>query len=223
MSDLERPKVWFPAKQYGWGWDLPVCWQGWVVLLAYIVLLPAGAFVFRPDRQMPQYLAYTGILTGLLIAVSWWKGEKPAWRWGEHTAAAALPKASRRGLLFFHVFMGPLLLAFAFYVRTHLPAEINGTYGYRTATSMQNQEIWDEAQRFSANAMIAAAAITILYQAISCFTMKPLVSILTSSGVLVLVLCAAIPVTEMHLKKHFDQDGRRITAITAEQPPERDK
>lgn len=25
-------KIWFPAKRYGWGWGLPVTWQGWVVL-----------------------------------------------------------------------------------------------------------------------------------------------------------------------------------------------
>ncbi len=29
MSD--RPAFWFPVKRYGWGWGLPVRWQGWVV------------------------------------------------------------------------------------------------------------------------------------------------------------------------------------------------
>jgi hypothetical protein len=27
-------RYWFPAKRYGWGWGLPVTWQGWAVLAA---------------------------------------------------------------------------------------------------------------------------------------------------------------------------------------------
>jgi hypothetical protein len=26
---------WFPAGRYGWGWGLPVRWQGWLVLAAF--------------------------------------------------------------------------------------------------------------------------------------------------------------------------------------------
>ena len=35
-------KIWFPAKCYGLGWGLPVAWQGWVVLVGYLILLLAG-------------------------------------------------------------------------------------------------------------------------------------------------------------------------------------
>jgi hypothetical protein len=34
--------IWFPAKRYGWGWGLPVAWQGWVVLLAWLALFVGG-------------------------------------------------------------------------------------------------------------------------------------------------------------------------------------
>ena len=169
--------------------------------------------------KLPHYLAFTGILSVFLIGICWLKGEKPGWRWGEQTASSE--KVNHRGLLLFHLFLGPLLLGFAFYVRTHLPTEINWACGYRTTTSTQSQEVWDEAQRFSTNTMIVAALITIAYQAVSCFTMKPIVSLLTSSAVLVLFLCASIPVTELHLRQHFDENGKRITAPSAEQPPER--
>ncbi len=221
MNTSGKPRVWFHAKEYGWGWGLPACWQGWAVLLGYIVLLAMGTVVFRPDRQLPFYLAFTGILSVLLIGVCWLKGEKPAWRWGGRTAASE--KRSRRGMLVCHVFLGPLLLGFALYVRTHLPPEINGFYGYKTAMSMQTQEVWDEAQRFSANLMVVAALITIAYQGVSLVTMKPLVSFLTSSGVLVVALVSTIPITELHLKKHFDAQGRSITASTAQQPPGREE
>ncbi|MGF6701877.1 hypothetical protein OKW38_006554 [Paraburkholderia sp. MM5496-R1] len=38
-------EYWFPAKRYGWGWGLPLRWQGRLTLLAYFVLL--GVVVFR--------------------------------------------------------------------------------------------------------------------------------------------------------------------------------
>jgi hypothetical protein len=41
-------RYWFPAKRYGWGWGLPVTWQGWLV--AFIALTVAGGFVFPPMK-----------------------------------------------------------------------------------------------------------------------------------------------------------------------------
>ncbi len=207
MSRKGDSKYWFPAKRFGYGWDLPVCWQGWAIFVGYMVLVTGGIFVFKPDQQMAAYLIYTGILSMALIAICWWKGEKPKWRWGERSATS--PKKDPKGLLLFHLFMGPLLLGFGLYVRTHLPAEINGSYGHRTHISMQSQEVWDEAQRFSANAMIAAALITIIYQAISCITMRASLSLASSVGVLMISLFANIGITEFHLSRHFDEHGRR--------------
>ncbi len=81
MSD-ER-KYWFPAKRYGWGWGPPSSWQGWVVLIIYFVLLGLGALRFLPDREPFHFLAFTGILCVLLIAICLLKGEPPKWRWGD--------------------------------------------------------------------------------------------------------------------------------------------
>ena len=75
-------QYWFPAKRYGWGWGLPSSWQGWVVLCTFIALIALGSFVFPPDKQLGLYLAYVGVLTVLLIAICWLKGEPPRWRWG---------------------------------------------------------------------------------------------------------------------------------------------
>lgn len=33
----------FPAKRYGWGWGLPVAWQGWLVIALYALLAIVGA------------------------------------------------------------------------------------------------------------------------------------------------------------------------------------
>lgn len=81
-GDPEKPRSWFPAKTYGWGWGPPSTWQGWLVLLGYLVLLVLAIVVFPPERNRTEFLASEGILTGVLIVVCWWKGEPPRWRWG---------------------------------------------------------------------------------------------------------------------------------------------
>ena len=79
----ERPKYWFPAKRYGWGWRLPSVWQGWAVLAAFFVLLALGAAIFLPSQRHIAFVAYSALLSLLLVAVCWVKGEPPKWRWGE--------------------------------------------------------------------------------------------------------------------------------------------
>jgi hypothetical protein len=74
---------WFPAKRYGWGWGLPVRWQGWATLLAYIALLSVAAVKFRPAVHPPVFALLVAVLTLALVAVCWLKGEPPRWRWGK--------------------------------------------------------------------------------------------------------------------------------------------
>lgn len=74
---------WFPAKRYGWGWSLPSTWQGWVVVSVFIGLFGAGFLIFPPSTQLGSLLAYVALITALLIAICWLKGEPPRWRWGE--------------------------------------------------------------------------------------------------------------------------------------------
>ena len=75
-------KYWFPAKRYGWGWGPPATWQGWVGLAAFIGLLPANAIIFPPRTHLSSYLIGTVVLSGVLIAICWLKGEPPRSRWG---------------------------------------------------------------------------------------------------------------------------------------------
>jgi hypothetical protein len=73
-----KPKYWFPAKppERGWGWGLPLTWQGWVVFVGFFVLLLAGA-VFIPTYGEGVYLAYVSVLASLLIFICAKKGEPP--------------------------------------------------------------------------------------------------------------------------------------------------
>ena len=75
-------KIWFPAKKYGWGWGAPVCWQGWVVMAVYVLLLALDGIFVGPDRHPVLFMALFLPLTILLGFICWLKGEKPGWRWG---------------------------------------------------------------------------------------------------------------------------------------------
>jgi uncharacterized membrane protein len=73
---------WFPVKRYGWGWGLPVRWQGWIVLLCYVALVLAAAYYFRP-LEGSAFAVSILLVTALLVVIVAIKGERPArWRWG---------------------------------------------------------------------------------------------------------------------------------------------
>jgi hypothetical protein len=78
----DEKKFWFPAKRYGWGWGSPNCWQGWLVILAFIALLVCGSVVLRPDKHPLSFIGYVMILSFIMIIICYLKGEKPGWRWG---------------------------------------------------------------------------------------------------------------------------------------------
>jgi hypothetical protein len=73
---------WFPAKRYGWGWGFPISWEGWLVFTAFFALIIAGVFLFPPAKAMGAFMAYIVVLSVVLTAVCWLKGEPPRWRWG---------------------------------------------------------------------------------------------------------------------------------------------
>ena len=79
----EATRFWFPAKRYGWGWGAPSVWQGWVVLVVFVALLVLGAVIFLPSQRHIAFVAYSSLLSLVLVAVCWVKGEPPKWRWGE--------------------------------------------------------------------------------------------------------------------------------------------
>ena len=81
----EKRDIWFPAKTYGWGWGSPCAWQGWVVVLVYIGIVVGATIIMKPARggNMKLYLIIVIASSLLFLLVCWWKGEKPAWRWGD--------------------------------------------------------------------------------------------------------------------------------------------
>jgi hypothetical protein len=83
MTD-QRPKYWFAVKTHGWGWGMPVCWQGWTVLWGYFALTLLGVARFAPQRDFRALILYLVALTAALMVIVAWKGERPLrWRWGK--------------------------------------------------------------------------------------------------------------------------------------------
>lgn len=74
---------WFPVRRFGWGWGLPVRWQGWIVLVSYLALMGAAFYYFKGDRDARGLQAAILILTLALVVIVAIKGERPLrWRWG---------------------------------------------------------------------------------------------------------------------------------------------
>lgn len=77
---LPKDQAWFRAKTYGWGWGWPRCWQGWVVMAGYVGAMLGVTPIAQADLRL--FFACVVGLTLVLIAICWWKGEAPRWRWG---------------------------------------------------------------------------------------------------------------------------------------------
>lgn len=70
---------WFTAKRYGLGAGLPCAWQGWALLLGYIALLVAAAFLFA-ERQPLVFFAIILPLTLMVILIAS-RTTRGGWRW----------------------------------------------------------------------------------------------------------------------------------------------
>ena len=79
-------RIWFPAKDYGWGWGPPVAWQGWVVLAVYLALVVLGSWLTMASQppHVAWFTLWMVLCTAALIWICWLTGERPAWRWGRN-------------------------------------------------------------------------------------------------------------------------------------------
>lgn len=79
-------RFWFPAKTYGWGWGPPVTWQGWAILIVWVVALCAGLFLLRHHPyRLPLRLGYVLVMGVILGLICYLTGEPPKWRSGDRS------------------------------------------------------------------------------------------------------------------------------------------
>ena len=79
MSGQHKPVYWFPAKRYGWGWGFPATWQGWVVMIGYVLAIVVAAIALQTTHLF-LYIVGVMVLSALFIGICFAKGEPPRWR-----------------------------------------------------------------------------------------------------------------------------------------------
>ena len=77
------PKYWFPAKRYGWGWGIPSTWQGWTTMIVWIVVMSLTAWIIAAAGHLFLWPIAVLLEAAAFVAICWWKGEPPRWRWGD--------------------------------------------------------------------------------------------------------------------------------------------
>ncbi|GGL26831.1 MULTISPECIES: hypothetical protein [Caulobacter] len=76
-------KPWFRVKRYGFGAGLPCRWQGWALLIGFLVVIVASGVVFA-GRDPMLHLGLVLASTAVVVIVSWRKSDGPwKWRWGD--------------------------------------------------------------------------------------------------------------------------------------------
>ena len=62
-------RYWFRAKRYGWGWGLPLTWEGWLVFAAVFVLIGVATWLFPLGIRPGAWTASVAILMAVFTAV----------------------------------------------------------------------------------------------------------------------------------------------------------
>lgn len=73
---MTKKPYWFPVRpaSRGWGWGLPLVWQGWVVYGVFFAALIGGTILLAPYGELVT-VAYSCLLVVLFMALVAWKGE----------------------------------------------------------------------------------------------------------------------------------------------------
>ena len=99
---------------------------------------------------------------------------------------------------------GGLFIVFGYVLRRYPPRKINWFYGYRTSSSMKNQERWDFAQRYAAKEMIRQGFWMVLVGILgSWLPLPPVLSAFLTIPVMFLLIGLLIYRTEKALKDTF--------------------
>jgi antibiotic biosynthesis monooxygenase (ABM) superfamily enzyme len=75
---------WFKRKLYGWGWT-PAKWQGWAVVLAFVVFLLVSGFDLGENPTNSDLILFfvkLFLAVAIIILIGYKTGEKPCWQWG---------------------------------------------------------------------------------------------------------------------------------------------
>ena len=77
----DRPE-WFAPKRYGYGAGLPIAWQGWAVIAAFLAVVAVTGVLFGENELLAATIIVPAIAMLLLITARTTRGGW-RWRWGE--------------------------------------------------------------------------------------------------------------------------------------------
>lgn len=97
-----------------------------------------------------------------------------------------------------------LLIALIYYFNP--PRSINSVYGYRTSRTMANDKVWKAANQYANKGLLYIAILSFIFPFVS-YYMFPENMVLATVISSTLALLLLIPLTEIHLNKHFERDG----------------
>ncbi|CAB1250649.1 SdpI family protein [Clostridium sp. WLY-B-L2] len=111
--------------------------------------------------------------------------------------------------MIYSLVFGLVTMAFGIIPKIVRPKKINSWYGYRTEISMKNQDMWNEGNRYSTNQYILAGIILLILGKIGYYFLQGKGYLVPLIG-FIPVLMVTVFTTEKHLKKTFDENGKRI-------------
>ena len=84
---MNKNKLWFKAKMYGWGW-YPISKEGWGVLALYVTAVwinvrNTDIYSNSPTDTLINIVIPFVVNTVYLLIICYCRGEKPKWRWAE--------------------------------------------------------------------------------------------------------------------------------------------
>src|SRR5688572_30227677 len=119
------------------------------------------------------------------------------------------------GLALILLTVGFIFIISGFIFKQFPPKSINYIYGYKTKSSMRNEETWKAANIYSVKLMILIGLDLVIMGALSYYFLPDLdeksaligIAIIVSSAIILFLL------TENHLRKTFDKEGNRRKSV----------
>lgn len=86
-DDPLLPRPWFAAKRFGFGAGLPIAWQGWALLAAWLALLAGVGLLDRSGNEAARITAFAlfvaGTATFMVLVARRTRSGRPR-RWGRN-------------------------------------------------------------------------------------------------------------------------------------------
>lgn len=70
---------WFAPKLFGYGAGVPIAWQGWAVLVGFVVVIGTAAATLMPRH--PAIFVAVALVAGLALTVIAAQHTRGGWRW----------------------------------------------------------------------------------------------------------------------------------------------